>query len=81
VDAGVFPVNEPYQELAGRMIAWIPLNHHIPQVTWAAYNKHQIKFQTTFRHKVFHNLDPDAELADQNTMRTITVRKALAQLQ
>ena len=36
------PLDDPYQELAGRMVTWIPLNRHIPQVTWAAYNKHQI---------------------------------------
>ena len=69
-----FSLNEPYQELAGRMVGWIVLNLLIQQVMWARYNKHHIKFQTTYRHKVFHNLDPDAELEDQNTMNTITVR-------
>ena len=59
-----FPIDNPYQELAGRVVAWIPLNRYIPQATWAAYNKHQINFQTTFRHKVFHNLDPDVACPD-----------------
>ena len=69
-----FQLNEPYEELTGRMVGWIVLNLHIPQEMWARYNKHQINFQTTYRHTLFHNLDPDAELEDQNTMNTITVR-------
>jgi hypothetical protein len=40
-----FPLNEPYQDLAGRMVGCIALNRHIPQVTWARYNKHQTNFQ------------------------------------
>ena len=76
-----FPLNEPYQELAGRMVGWIFLNRHIPQVMWERYNKHQINFQTIYRHKLFHNLDPDVELDDRNTMITIMVREALARLQ
>ena len=31
-------------------------------------------------HKLFHNLDPDAKLEEQNTMNKITVREALARL-
>ena len=54
------------------------LNRHIPQEMWVRYHKHQINFQKTYRHKVFHNLDPDAELEVQNTMNQIKVREALA---
>ena len=75
-----FPLGEPYQELAGRMVGWVVLNRHIPQETWVRYHKHQINFQKTYRHKGFHNLDPDAKLEEQNTMHKITVREALARL-
>jgi hypothetical protein len=75
-----FPLDEPYQALAGRMVGWIVLNLHIPQETWVRYNNHQINFQTTYMHKVFHNLDPDAELEEHNTIHPITVREALARL-
>ena len=40
-------------------------------------HKHQINFQTTFRHKVSHNLDPDALLEVKNMMKPIAVREAL----
>ena len=44
------------------------------------YHTHKNNFQTSFRHKVFHNLEPNALIKVQNTMTQITVREALSRL-
>ena len=75
-----FPLDTSYQDLAGRLVAWIILNRHIPQDTWTHYHAHHNHFQTAFRHKVFHNLDPYTMLEVVNTMNQISVHDALSRL-
>ena len=54
------------------MVAWIPLNLHIPQDRWNFYHDHQTHFQTGFKYKIFHNLDPDTLLELSSSMVVVT---------
>ena len=75
-----FPLNAPYQDLCGWMVAWISLNRQIPQDTLKIYHAHQNHFQTAFRNTIFHNLDPDTMLEVEGSMNKISVWEALYRL-
>ena len=75
-----FPLDVPYQDLTGRLVGWIPLNRNITQDTRKLYHAHQNHFQKDFRHRIFHNLDPEAMLEVANTMNQLSVRDTLSRL-